>query len=219
MGEDDFYADPTVFDQWQYETGNWCCSRIEMLRPYAWLTSFAVLGLIFLCTALGVCLHALQSSLAADIEPLWNQLLAQGVTVVMALIAAHSLFRQAVHAWPDYIQLPDWMARIARLFRPQQAARPGLVRAPAEAQKPSANVAVNRQAVQEFFSGVRAAGINVAIAKALFAAGVRSAYHLSRAPDHYLHSIHGVGPATVRKLRAYFRQQQLQSASCPASAR
>ena len=68
------------------------------------------------------------------------------------------------------------------------------------------NLAADRLAVQEFFTGVRAAGVNVAIAKALFAAGVRSVQLLSRADDSYLYGIHGVGPATVRKLRAHFAQ-------------
>ena len=214
MLKDDFYSDPTVFDQWQYETGNWCCSRVEMLRPYVWLASFAVLALAFLLVGLGVCLNALQHGMATDVTPVWNQLLAQAVTGVIALIAVHSLCRQAVKAWPDYIQLPDRMYGIARFFGVHQVSRP----VQAATRKASVDVAANRQAVQEFFSGVRAAGVNVTIAKALFAAGVRSVHHLSRAPDHYLHSIHGVGPVTVRKLREYFGQQQLQSASCPASA-
>ena len=60
------------------------------------------------------------------------------------------------------------------------------------------------EALQRFFAGVRAAGVNVAIAKALFTAGIRSPQQLMAASDRRLVAIRGVGPATVRKLRAQF---------------
>ncbi|HHJ18081.1 MAG TPA: helix-hairpin-helix domain-containing protein [Gammaproteobacteria bacterium] len=62
----------------------------------------------------------------------------------------------------------------------------------------------DRQAAQEFLAGVRAAGVNVTIARALYAAGIRSARHLQLARDEQLRRIHGVGPATVRRLRVHF---------------
>ncbi len=74
------------------------------------------------------------------------------------------------------------------------------------------NQLADRQAVQEFFTGVRAAGVNVAIAKALFTAGVRTIQHLDCIADSELYDIHGVGPATVRKLRSHFAQHGPHSA-------
>jgi len=137
---------------------------------------------------------------------LWNQALAQGVTIIIALTASASLFKQAMQAWPRTIDMADGLRGLARFTgwrKPQQAALSGVSNA---APRTPVNLAADRLAVQEFFTGVRAAGVNVAIAKALFAAGVRSAQHLSRTDDSDLYGIRGVGPATVRKLRAHFAQ-------------
>lgn len=62
--------------------------------------------------------------------------------------------------------------------------------------------------IQDFLSRVRAAGVNVSIARALFTAGIRSEKHLRSVDDAKLLGIHGVGPVTVGKLRACFRQSQ-----------
>jgi len=67
-----------------------------------------------------------------------------------------------------------------------------------------ASTVSEREAVQAFFSGVRAAGVNVTIARALFNAGVRTPLQLCAASDQRLLAIRGVGPATVRKLRTQF---------------
>ena len=75
------------------------------------------------------------------------------------------------------------------------------------AQKKAVAVKSEREVLQEFFAGVRAAGVNVSIAKALFAAGVRSSHQLCQASDEQLHAIRGVGPATVRKLRVHFNSR------------
>ena len=64
--------------------------------------------------------------------------------------------------------------------------------------------AATAQEIRMFFVGARAAGVNVAIAKALFAAGIRSVKHLRASADEQLLQIHGVGPATVRRLRSHF---------------
>lgn len=63
-------------------------------------------------------------------------------------------------------------------------------------------------AMQDFLSRVRAAGVNVSIARALFTAGIRSEKHLRSVGDAKLLGIHGVGPATVHKLRTCFRHRQ-----------
>jgi hypothetical protein len=207
MLEHEFYADPTVFDQWQNNTGNWFGSGLEKLSPFSWALGFCGLAAAFLLVAMGVFIESLQHSGLDETVVLWNQALAQGVTIVIALTASASLFKQAMQAWPRTVAISDGfrgLTGFAGWRKPQQAALTSVSNA---SPKTPLNLAADRQAVQEFFAGVRAAGVNVAIAKALFAAGVRSAQHLSRIDDSYLYSIHGVGPATVRKLRAHFAQQ------------
>lgn len=206
MLEHEFYADPTVFDQWQNNTGNWFGSGLEKLSPFSWALGFCSLAATFLFVAIGVFIDSLQHSEPGATAEMWNQTLAQGVTFVIALTASTGLCKQAMKSWPGTIAISGGcraLAGFAGWRKPQQAALTSVANA---ASKSPAIVAADRQAVQEFFAGVRAAGVNVAIAKALFAAGVRSAQHLSRTEDGYLYGIHGVGPATVRKLRAHFAQ-------------
>ncbi|MEA2080119.1 MAG: helix-hairpin-helix domain-containing protein [Pseudomonadota bacterium] len=204
MLKHEFYADPTVFDQWENTSGNWLSSVLEKLSPFSWALGFCGLAVAFLLVASGVFIDSLQHSRLGETAVSWNQALAQGVTIIIALTASTSLFKQAMKAWPERFAISDGLrglAGIAGWRKPQQVALTGVSNA---SPKTPANLAADRQAVQEFFTGVRAAGVNVAIAKALFAAGVRSAQHLSQADDSYLHGIRGVGPATVRKLRAHF---------------
>jgi len=195
MLEHEFYADPTVFDQWHNSTGNWFGSGLERVSPFSWALGFCGLATAFLLVAIGVFVGSLQQSGQGETAVLWNQALAQGLTIIIALTASSGLFKQAAKAWPRHINISDG------LREPQQAV---LNRVADAASKTPVNLAADRQAVQEFFTGVRAAGVNVAIAKALFAAGVRTAQHLSHTADSDLCGIHGVGPATVRKLRAHF---------------
>lgn len=206
MLEHEFYADPTVFDQWQNNTGNWFGSGLEKLSPFSWALGFCGLAAAFLLVAIGVFFVSLQQSGLGETAVLWNQALAQGVTVIIALTASASLFKQAMKAWPRTIAISGGLrgsAGFAGWRKSQQATLTSVSNASPTS---PVNIAADRQAVQEFFTGVRAAGVNVAIAKALFAAGVRSGQLLSGTEDSYLYGIHGVGPATVRKLRAHFAQ-------------
>ncbi len=204
MLEHEFYADPTVFDQWQNNTGNWFGSGLEKLSPFSWALGFCGLGAAFLLVAIGVFIDSLQHSAPGGAAEMWNQTLAQGVTFIIALTASAGLFKQAMKSWPGQLRISGGfvgLAGFAGWRKPQQAA---LINA---SPTTPLNLAADRQAVQEFFTGVRAAGVNVAIAKALFAAGVRTAQHLNDTEDSDLYGIRGVGPATVRKLRAQFAQQ------------
>ena len=212
MSDHEFYAEPTVFDQWHASIGGWLCTRMSGLCPYRWFIGFGVLGAAFLVTALVVLAVTLGSS-AGSVRPFWNDSMAQGLTVLVGLTAAQTLFRLALDAWPADTGLPSALQRIGHYVGWQQSEKlpvskrtPRVVEFPRPAPKPTVDSG-DQQAVQEFFSGVRAAGINVAIAKALFGAGIRSPRHLLKARDEQLFAIHGVGPATVRKLRAQFKRQ------------
>jgi len=207
MLKHEFYADPTVFDQWQSSTGNWFGSGLEKLSPFSWALGFCGLAAAFLLVAMGVFIDSLQFSGPAETAEMWNQTLAQGVTFIIALTASTGLSKQAMNSWPRTIAISDGFRASAGFTgwrKPQQAALTSISNA---SPNTPLNIPADRQAVQEFFAGVRAAGVNVTIAKALFAAGVRSVQHLSQTEDSHLYGIHGVGPATVRKLRTHFAQQ------------
>jgi hypothetical protein len=209
MLKHDFYADPTVFDQLKNDAGNWFCTRFEKLCPYSWTIGFCMLGLVFLSIATFVFVSLLQQRLGGDANSVLNQSLAQAVTMMIALLAAQAIFKQALDAWPKQIEMPARLRFVTAYLGFRAPAPPGPV-APAKAHRsahtrPDAPVS-EQQATQEFFAGVRAAGVNVTIARTLFAAGVRSVDQLRAAGDHQLHNIRGIGPATVRKLRAYFTE-------------
>lgn len=214
MSKHDFYADPTLFDQWQSSAGSWLCARGEKIGPYLWSIAFVAAGAVLLCVSLLV-LGTLVHDTAAHLTTGWNQSLAQGVTAVVALASAQSLFRQALNAWPEDIKLPRQLREAGRyvgwrtVARPQPATLTSVEKARTVAR--SAKSTAEQQDVQAFFAGVRAAGVNVAIAKALFAAGIRSPRQLLKASDRQLSAIRGVGPATVHKLRVQFGKQTQKS--------
>lgn len=211
MLKHDFYADPTVFDQLKNDAGNWICTRLEKLCPYSWTIGFGMLGLVFLSIATLVFISMLQQRLGVAAPSVLNQSLAQAVTMMIALLAAQVVFKQALAAWPRQIEMPARLRFVAlflgfRAPAPLRPTAPETAHGPAHS-RPDAPVS-DRQATQEFFAGVRAAGVNVTIARTLFAAGVRSADHLRTVDNRQLHTIRGVGPATVHKLRAYFNAHQ-----------
>ncbi|GMQ87813.1 MAG: hypothetical protein BMS9Abin08_1021 [Gammaproteobacteria bacterium] len=210
MLKHDFYADPTVFDQLKNDAGNWFRARFEKLRPYSWTIGFGLLGLVFLSIAAVVFVVLLQQRLGGDAASVLNQSLAQAVTMMIALLAAQVVLKQALAAWPRQMEMPARLRFVAVYLGFRTPAPPGVavsekVRASTHP-RPDEPVS-EQQATQEFFAGVRAAGVNVTVARSLFAAGMRSADHLRAIGNRRLYRIHGVGPATVRKLRAHFSAQ------------
>jgi Helix-hairpin-helix domain len=195
MSEHEFYADPTLFDHWQSSAGNWLCALGGKLCPYAWVIAFAALGGVLVVISLAV----LGISMHDTVDPAgttWNRSLAQGITSVVALAAAQTLFRRALDAWPRDAGIPRAVRRAARYVGWRW---PGV-----GSRKPVSPTAAEHEAIQAFFSGVREAGVNMSIARALLVAGIRSPRQLRDASDSQLTAIRGVGPATVRKLRARF---------------
>lgn len=207
MSEHEFYADPTLFDHWQSSAGNWLCARGERICPYLWTIAFTLAGTALLSVSLvllGMSVH----TTAAQLAPAWNQSLAQGVTIVIALAFAQGLFRLALNAWPEGRGLPG-LLRTAGCYvgwQPATRHQPANVipLKKARATAGSTDLATGRDDVQAFFGGVRAAGVNVSIARALFVAGIRSPQQLLNASDRQLTAIRGVGPASVHKLRVQF---------------
>ncbi len=209
MQDHEFYADPTVFDVWQGRASDWFCRRSRTLCPYGWTLAFAAMAALFALTAVGMFGWSLVSRMQGLAA--WNQSMAQVITIMMALLACQAMLQQALQSWPVGVVMPRRLRRMIRLcgwevpatalpVKPRHQTRrrvhqPSVHRAP---------VAPSRQAIQAFFSGVRAAGVNVSIARALFSAGIRTPRQLCRTSDERLLKIRGVGPVTVRKLRRYF---------------
>jgi hypothetical protein len=212
MADHHFYAQPTIFDAWQSQAGKRLQFWWTRLLPFAWVLGFAVLGMLFLASVL-LGMATLATSGPGGLP--WNQLLPQLLVIIIGLIAALQLFRQMFSAWPVATSLPAWLHKAGRRFGCYMAvqSRPVALSAAVRVERRAVDRCGQGPEVQAFFAGVRAAGVNVAIAKVLFDAGIRSPRQLLRVGDAQLLSIHGVGPATVSKLRTAFRQgeENLQS--------
>jgi len=209
MQDHEFYADPTVFDVWQGRASDWFCRRTRRLCPYGWTLAFAAMAALFALTAVGMFGWSLVSRMQGLAA--WNQSMAQVITVMMALLACQAMLQQALQSWPVGVVMPRRLRRMIRLCGWEVPAtalpvKPGhqTRRRVHQSNVHRAPVAPSRQVIQAFFSGVRTAGVNVTIARALFSAGIRTPRQLCRASDACLLKIHGVGPATVHKLRHYF---------------
>jgi hypothetical protein len=211
MHEQDFYTDPTLFDRCQKHLGRYLQCLAGNLRPYVWTLAFAMLAMVMLSIAvlvLGVLVYQATGSRASS----WVQPPAQGVTVLVALLATRRLFGQAFGAWPGHKALPERMRRLS-LHLGGSSVPVSLSSGQAEAVEadamtaepgtlPAAEPAPGPEAM--FLASLRTAGVNAAIARTLYVAGIKSVPELINASDRQLVAIRGVGPASVRKLRAHF---------------
>lgn len=203
MPKHDFYAEPTVFDHWQSRVECWLSDCGEKFAPYLWFGAFCGLALTFFLVAMGVFLNLLQYRFGIPPQG-WNQSMAQGVTVITALLASQHLWYQAMLALPADANLPLYMQAVLNLVVGSGTIDRGNSADRADGTQPD-----NRNAdptLQEFFAGVRGAGVNVSVARALFIAGIRSPRQLRACTDGQLLELRGIGPATVRKLRNHFER-------------
>ncbi|MGD8843072.1 MAG: hypothetical protein PVJ83_06310 [Gammaproteobacteria bacterium] len=204
MYDEEFYTDPTLFDRWLSCLKRYLQSVAGNVRPYVWTAAFALLGMVMLSIAaslLGVLVHHATGTQS----PSWAQPPAQGVTVLVALLAAQRLFCQACGAWPAHKALPERMRRMALYLGGQPAVRSLLTgETIAVAPEPVTAGEAESGAEETFVADLRNAGVNAAIGRTLFAAGIQSQQQLMHTSDRQLVAIRGVGPATVRKLRAHF---------------
>ncbi|HHO69080.1 MAG TPA: helix-hairpin-helix domain-containing protein [Gammaproteobacteria bacterium] len=183
----DYYADPTLFDRCHALLADRARRLLQRTRPYYWGWGFAlVASLCYLSVALIVAEMAVAGA-AVAVGAAWPQSLASSIGALMALGGGTFFQRLARAALPA----PPGP-------KPRKAAAPPRPR--------PAATAPGRAEVQQFFREVRAAGVNVSIARALFAAGIRTVAQVRGCDDRELLRIHGVGPATVRRLRARFNR-------------
>lgn len=213
MAEQDFYAQPTVFDQWQRSIRSWVLEYVGCYRPYFWSLVFSVLSLVFFFVAFNFSLSLLLDYWLVS----WNDSLARWIVLTMAIAGCGWLLQQAFIAWPPQARLPEilvWLARVSGWKQPAAGSRQCNAASAAgqtggrfvERRARRREATADAHLVQAFYTGVRESGVNVTIAQAMFAAGLRTPQQVRKTSDEDLLSIRGVGPATVRKLRARFGQ-------------
>ncbi len=189
---DDLYHDRTWFDG----LGDWLSKRIRHACPRhparLWSAGFAAFA------ALCVAWSAALATQCVLVEMPRNEMYAHWLAAALLLVAARHFLAvtgmSAANSIPAQLRIKSAPADAAAATHAEPAA--------SKAQAP-----VRRgtdEDPQQFFRAVKLAGINVRIAYALHAAGFRSADQVRAADDAALLAAPGVGPATLRKLRAQF---------------
>jgi hypothetical protein len=194
--DDNFYHDRTWFD----ELGAWLVKYAQRWRPRhparLWSAGFAAFA------ALCVVWAAVLATQSVLVDQPRNESMAQWLAAVLLLVAARHFL--AVTGLSAAAAIDDrWRLKGTAMRRPSieaSARLPGAapINAPHTAEYGSGDDP------QRFFRAVKAAGINVRIAYALYAAGFRTAEQVRVAEDGALLAASGIGPATLRKLRAQF---------------
>jgi hypothetical protein len=195
---DDLYQDPTWFDA----LGAWCLARWQRCLPSQrarlWSTGFALFAALCVAWAAGLAAHCVIHDLP------WNQCAAQLLAALLLLASAQHFLAATGLSARAALPRRKLVTRteapvVAKTAPPATTAKP--------LSKPAAPVAPPRDAeadARPFFSAVKAAGINVRIARTLYAAGFRSAEQVRATEDARLLAIPGIGQATLRKLRLRF---------------
>jgi hypothetical protein len=196
------YRQTTVFDQlWlALLRGLRHTTRLQGRRTWGW--TFGLLALLFGVIGAAFLLNALdpgpgQSALAS----LGSALLALGVfrhfaRCALPLLRPHGARRPAPQA-RAVVRRRSPALEVA----PAAASRAKVVAQPRERPAPSPSAAERRA----YLAGLRAAGVNIRSARALVSAGYLSGTALQHASDTEILAIRGVGPATLKKIRACFR--------------
>lgn len=199
MNYDDYlYQERTWFDQIAERLMRACIQCLPRNQGRLWTGGFALFASLCVAWAAGLASHAVLVDLPR------NQAVAQILAALLLLAAARHFLAvtglSAADAQPRH-----------KLIRRTAPRRPGPVGPAAPAVETHAVTPVSpsippssQDDAQQFFREVRAAGVNVRIARALYAAGFRNAEQVRAADDRHLLAMPGVGAATLRKLRVKF---------------
>lgn len=210
----DSYRQATIFDQlWlALARGLRCPAWLRGHRAWGW--AFGAMALMFGLIGAAFLLDALTpGSGNSALASLGSALLSLGVfrhfaRCALPLLQNHPARRQAPAARA---------ARRSARPAPRGPREAGSARrAPAAVVNPSPSRPVPGLSLAErraYLAGLREAGVNVRIARALVGAGYLSGAMVWRASDAEILAIPGVGPATLRKIRTCFRSP------CPAGNR
>jgi hypothetical protein len=189
------YHQPTVFDQlWlALARGLRCPAWLRGRRAWGW--TFGLLALLFGLIGATFLLRALAPA-AGDsaLASLGSALLALGVfrhfvRCALPLLRPHGSRRRSSRAESGPASRP---APAGTAVEPGARPRTPPLPAPSAAER------------RACLAGLRAAGVNLGIARALAGAGYASGTRLRNASDAEILAIRGVGPATLSKIRACF---------------
>lgn len=193
---DNFYCDRTWFD----ELGAWLMRSVQRWRPRhparLWAAGFAAFAA--LCVAWAAAL--VTQSVLAQLPR--NEAIAQWLAAVLLLIAARHFL--TVTGLSAASAIDEWRRIKALTPRQPSVEVAAHLACAAPVKTPDTLEHNSGDDPQRFFRAVKAAGINVRIACALYTAGFRTAEQVCAAADSALLTAPGIGPATVRKLRAQF---------------
>ena len=211
---DDWYHDRTWFDA----LGDWLAQHAQRWRPRQparlWSVGFALFAA--LCVAWAAALAT--QCVLTELPP--NMCLAQWCAAALLLVAARHFLAvtgmSAASTIDEEQRIKTGVARARSAESPMRAANmaPANASSGSQAKEPEQGVG---EVPQQFFRAVKAAGINVRIAYALYAAGFRTAEQVRIAEDKALLAAPGIGPVTLRKLRAQFGRLAGSSETRPAT--
>ncbi len=210
---EDLYHDRTWFDELGERVMQPILSLMPRNQAQFWTLGFTLIAGACIAWSAGLAAH----TVVFELPP--NKALAQWLAAAMLLVAARHFMsvigQTATSALPRHtlIRRSSAVRRVSAAPIQQRAE----VKTPAAEIAPSTPVTPSPAPVstaaatpapaenpQEFFRAVKAAGINVGIARSLYAAGFRSADQVRASDDASLLAAPGVGRATLRKLRVKF---------------
>jgi len=195
MNYDDYlYQDRTWFDQLAERLMRRCMQRLPRNQGRLWTGGFALFAALCVAWAAGLAAH----TVLVDLPP--NQAGAQILAALLLLAAARHFLAvtglSAADAQPRHKLIRRTVPRRPPVERTAPVAQARVAQCPSTPSCPDD--------AQQFFRDVRAAGVNVRIAHALYAAGFRNAEQVRAADDRHLRAMPGIGAATLRKLRVKF---------------
>ena len=200
--DDYLYQDRTWFDA----LGAWLGQHAQRWRPRhparLWSLGFALFAALCVAWAAALATQCVLTDLPR------NLCIAQWLAAALLLVAARHFLAvtgmSAANAIDDRLRIKCTVTR-ERFADASDVVSMDSVDTPSTslAKTPAQGVGEDPQ---RFFRAVKAAGINVRIAHALYAAGFRTAEQVRMADDQALLAAPGIGPATLRKLRAQFGQ-------------
>ena len=181
---DNLYQETTLFDQALAALAQRLQAWLPARPEQRWALAFRGQAALFALLGLGVLLHGLQAGVTGS--------------ALVAIAASAGLMATAHFLFNTTRQTARPAARAFARRETASAPVRGMHRTRPQARSQP------RVSPRDFLNELRQAGVNVRIAKALYTAGVRSPEAVRRSPDSALLAIHGVGPATLRRLRETF---------------
>lgn len=201
MTDDDFYADPTIFDRWQKSAAGWFGAWFAKIRRYSWVVALFAGGAVLLATAICLLLFSVWTRIGSGPTASWNVFFAQWLTVWLALLTAYHLLQHTAAAWPMNEAVPRRVVVLLRWIGALPARQGGAALGRTVGVPVVSQVVADDSESKRFLLALRAIGVSVGVARSLSAAGIRCTRQLRATPDADLLRVRGVGPATLRRLR------------------